>query len=88
VVLHLFNGDILYFKGLEFTKNGHFGGGNTAWEEKNLLSYANSEVRFVEIYDSLCNDASQDQDTVKLIEIMILDQLDLFVIFLVLLFCE
>ncbi|KAL4104579.1 hypothetical protein QTP88_019873 [Uroleucon formosanum] len=50
-------------KGLEKTKNGHFGGGNTAWEEKNLLTYAKSEVRFVEIHDSLCTEISQDQDT-------------------------
>jgi len=49
-------------KGLERTKNSHFGGGNTAWEEKNLLTYANSEVRFVEILDSLCTDASDNQD--------------------------
>lgn len=52
-------------KGLEKTKNGHFGGGNTAWEEKNLLTYANSEVRFVEIHDSLCSETTQNQDMVK-----------------------
>lgn len=57
---------MLIFQGLEKTKNGHFGGGNTAWEEKNLLTYAKSEVRFVEIHDSLCTEISHDQDMVKL----------------------
>lgn len=54
-------------QGLEKTKNGHFGGGNTAWEEKNLLTYANSEVRFVEIQDSLCTEVSHNQDMVILL---------------------
>ncbi|XP_025422381.1 cysteine-rich with EGF-like domain protein 2 isoform X2 [Sipha flava] len=49
-------------KGLERTKNNFFGGGNTAWEEKNLLNYADSEVRFVEIYDTLCSETTQNQD--------------------------
>ncbi|VVC25061.1 Hypothetical protein CINCED_3A001520 [Cinara cedri] len=49
-------------KGLDRTKNDHFGGGNTAWEEKNLLTYSNSEVRFVEIHDSLCTETSKNQD--------------------------
>lgn len=53
------------FQGIEKTKNGHFGGGNTAWEEKNLLIYAKSELRFVEIHDSLCTETTQNQDMVR-----------------------
>jgi hypothetical protein len=43
-------------KGLERTKRGKHEGGDTSWEEKNLKSYADSEVRLVEIQDDLCND--------------------------------
>ncbi|XP_068141622.1 cysteine-rich with EGF-like domain protein 2 isoform X1 [Drosophila tropicalis] len=41
--------------GLERTKRGH-GGGDTAWEEENLRSYKNSEVRLVEIQERLCSE--------------------------------
>lgn len=60
---------IIKFQGLERTKNGHFGGGNTAWEEKNLLTYANSEIRLYEIYETLCTDTTQNQDMVKKINV-------------------
>ncbi|XP_077985225.1 endoplasmin-like [Glandiceps talaboti] len=42
-------------EGIKRTAKGHFGGGNTAWEERALGSYANSETRFVEISETLCD---------------------------------
>ncbi|CAI8056580.1 Cysteine-rich with EGF-like domain protein 2-B [Geodia barretti] len=43
-------------KGLKSTENSNFAGGDTSWEEEKLGSYANSEVRFVEILDGVCKD--------------------------------
>ncbi|KHN71599.1 Cysteine-rich with EGF-like domain protein 2 [Toxocara canis] len=40
--------------GLKKTENRHFGGGNTAWEEKNLGKFAKSETRLVEVMEYLC----------------------------------
>lgn len=45
-------------KGLEKTKRGKHEGGDTSWEEKHLKSYADSEVRLVEIQEALCNELS------------------------------
>lgn len=36
------------------TKGHNFGGGNTAWEEKSLGTYATSETRLVEILENTC----------------------------------
>lgn len=41
---------------MERTARNHFGGGDTAWEEEKLGSYATSEVRLVEIQEHLCED--------------------------------
>jgi len=39
---------------LEKTARQNYGGGNTAWEEKSLGSYAKSETRLVEIIEKTC----------------------------------
>jgi len=39
---------------LEETENSNYAGGDTSWEEEKLGSYANSEVRLVEILDTVC----------------------------------
>ena len=41
-------------KGLEDSKNKNFGGGDTAWEEKNNLKYKTSELRLTEILETAC----------------------------------
>lgn len=46
-------------KGLEETSRGKHEGGDTSWEERNLKSYADSEVRLVEIQERLCEDAKK-----------------------------
>ncbi|XP_007502584.1 protein disulfide isomerase CRELD2 isoform X2 [Monodelphis domestica] len=43
-----------FHKGLANTEKKNFGGGNTAWEEKTLSKYESSEIRLVEIIESLC----------------------------------
>lgn len=43
-------------KGLDRTQRGKHEGGDTSWEEGHLKSYADSEVRLVEIQDDLCNE--------------------------------
>ncbi|PAV55991.1 hypothetical protein WR25_14356 [Diploscapter pachys] len=40
--------------GMRNTARDHFGGGDTAWEEKNLGKYATSETRLVEVQEGLC----------------------------------
>ncbi|XP_015510300.1 cysteine-rich with EGF-like domain protein 2 [Neodiprion pinetum] len=49
--------------GMQKTARGKFEGGDTAWEEEKLRSYAKSEVRLVEIQENLCkvNDRGADQ---------------------------
>lgn len=42
-------------KGLLDTENSSYAGGDTSWEEENLGSYANSEVRLVEVLESVCS---------------------------------
>jgi hypothetical protein len=37
------------------TAGANFGGGNTAWEEQSLGSYARSETRYLEIMDHVCD---------------------------------
>lgn len=43
-------------KGMDKTMRGKHEGGDTSWEEKNLKSYTDSEVRLVEIQEELCDD--------------------------------
>jgi hypothetical protein len=51
---------------LKRTAQGNFGGGNTAWEERKLGTYLNSEIRYEEIFENLC---SKDDDAChKLLE--------------------
>ncbi|XP_050422415.1 cysteine-rich with EGF-like domain protein 2 isoform X2 [Adelges cooleyi] len=51
-----------FTKGMKKTEKLKYGGGNTAWEEANLRTYKRSEVRFVEIHDSVCHEVSTSQD--------------------------
>ncbi len=50
---------------MERTARGKFEGGDADWEEKKLRSYANSEVRLVEIQEKLCSDVSRGEDQVN-----------------------
>lgn len=45
--------------GMAKTMNGKHEGGDTSWEERNLKSYADSEVRLVEIQEGLCEDVTK-----------------------------
>lgn len=45
--------------GLERTMRGKHEGGDTHWEEKNLRSYSDSEVRLVEIQEELCSELTK-----------------------------
>ena len=69
VVLHILmwinNQLIFILKGLERTARGKFEGGDADWEEKKLRSYANSEVRLVEIQEKLCSDVAKGEDQVN-----------------------
>ncbi|EFA11210.1 cysteine-rich with EGF-like domain protein 2 [Tribolium castaneum] len=49
-------------KGIEKTKKGKFEGGDTAWEEEKLGSYATSEIRLIEIQESVCSDVVEGKD--------------------------
>lgn len=55
---------IFWLKGMERTSRGKFEGGDADWEEKKLRSYANSEVRLVEIQEKLCADLAKGEDQV------------------------
>lgn len=44
------------------TSTGKFEGGDTAWEEKKLGSYAKSEVRLVEIQEKICSNVNEGKD--------------------------
>jgi len=48
--------------GLERTSRGKLEGGDADWEEKNKLSYASSEIRFVEILENICNEVEKGQN--------------------------
>lgn len=43
-----------FVKGIERTARGKHGGGDAAWEEEKLKSYAKSELRLTEIQEDLC----------------------------------
>ncbi|XP_049482524.1 protein disulfide isomerase CRELD2 isoform X4 [Panthera uncia] len=47
-------------QGMVDTAKKNFGGGNTAWEEKALSKYEFSEVRLLEIMESLCGSSDFD----------------------------
>ncbi|KAM3965160.1 cysteine-rich with EGF-like domain protein 2-A [Aphomia sociella] len=47
---------------LEKTSRGKYEGGDAAWEEAKLKSYARSEVRLVEIQEGLCSELKRHQD--------------------------
>lgn len=47
---------------LEKTSRGKFEGGDAAWEESKLKSYARSEIRLVEVQEGLCSELSKHQD--------------------------
>ncbi|XP_050350568.1 cysteine-rich with EGF-like domain protein 2 [Nymphalis io] len=47
---------------LEETSRGKHEGGDAAWEEAKLKSYARSEMRLVEIQESLCSELKTHQD--------------------------
>ncbi|XP_053440529.1 protein disulfide isomerase CRELD2 isoform X2 [Nycticebus coucang] len=53
-------------QGMVNTAKKNFGGGNTAWEEKTLSKYEFSEIRFLEIVESLC--ASSDFECNQMLE--------------------
>lgn len=46
-------------KGLDDTARGKHEGGDTSWEERNLKSYADSEVRLIEIQEKLCEGSTK-----------------------------
>ncbi|XP_033224133.1 cysteine-rich with EGF-like domain protein 2 isoform X2 [Belonocnema kinseyi] len=46
-------------KGMETTSRGKFEGGDSAWEEDKLGSYARSEVRLIEIQEQICKDVER-----------------------------
>lgn len=50
------------------TDGKNFGGGDADWEEKNLGSYSNSEVRFIEIQEQLCVDSKFKTECLLLAE--------------------
>lgn len=49
-------------QGFDRTSKYKFEGGDAAWEEEKLGSYAYSEVRFVEIHENLCSEVSEGKD--------------------------
>lgn len=48
-------------QGLEKTSRGKFEGGDSAWEEDKLGSYSRSEIRLIEIQESLCKDVERGE---------------------------
>lgn len=57
-----------FHKGMEKTAKNHFGGGDTAWEESRLGSYARSETRLLEILETVCKDSSKDSACHAMVE--------------------
>lgn len=51
-----------FVKGMDRTKRNKFDGGDAAWEESKLSSYANSEVRLAEIQEQLCADVEEGRE--------------------------
>lgn len=44
------------------TERGKYEGGDAAWEEEKLGSYATSEIRLVEIQEKVCSDVEEGRD--------------------------
>lgn len=49
-------------QGIKRTEKGKYEGGDTAWEEEKLGSYATSEIRLVEIQEKVCSDVEEGRD--------------------------
>ncbi|KRT79886.1 hypothetical protein AMK59_7076 [Oryctes borbonicus] len=49
-------------RGVDRTAKGKFEGGDTAWEEEKLGSYARSEIRLVEIQEKICSDVEEGKE--------------------------
>jgi protein disulfide-isomerase len=49
-------------EGMERTARSKHDGGDAAWEEQKLGSYSTSEIRLVEIQESMCNDIGRGED--------------------------
>ncbi|XP_053609199.1 cysteine-rich with EGF-like domain protein 2 [Plodia interpunctella] len=47
---------------IEKTSRGKYEGGDAAWEEAKLKSYAHSEIRLVEVQEGLCSEVKKHQD--------------------------
>lgn len=47
---------------IDKTARGKFEGGDAAWEEARLKSYARSEIRLVEVQEGLCSELRKHQD--------------------------
>lgn len=52
-------------KGLKRTSKGKFEGGDADWEELKLGPYSSSELRLVEIMESICTDIKTESDKAK-----------------------
>lgn len=51
-----------FIKAMDRTKRNKFDGGDAAWEESKLSSYANSEIRLAEIQELLCTDVEEGRE--------------------------
>lgn len=47
---------------MERTARGKHESGDTAWEEKNMRKYKNSEVRLVDVLEKICQDIDRGED--------------------------
>ncbi|RWS13297.1 cysteine-rich with EGF-like domain protein 2 [Dinothrombium tinctorium] len=48
--------------GLKATERGKYEGGDASWEERKQGSYLDSDIRFIEIQEQLCNDLTTGKD--------------------------
>jgi len=55
-------------KGLDKTNNKNFGGGDSAWEEKKLGTFARSETRLLEILENVCDGVDKESQCHAMIE--------------------
>lgn len=55
-------------KGLDKTAKDHFGGGDTAWEESRLGSFARSETRLLEILENVCEGTGKESRCHAIVE--------------------
>lgn len=51
-----------FMHGMERTKRSRFDGGDVEWEKKKMGKYSNSEIRFIEIQEHLCQEVIQGQE--------------------------